>query len=838
MAKAYKAFKFLLWSGLLAFCGGLLIAASGYLYLSPSLPDVETLRDIRLQTPLRVYSDDGLLIAEFGEKRRSPVRIENTPPLLLKAFLAAEDDRFYKHHGVDPVGLGRATVQLISTGRIQSGGSTITMQVAKNFFLSHERVFSRKFNEILLALRIEQELDKDEILELYLNKIYLGNRSYGIEAAAQVYYGKTVNELDLAQMAMIAGLPKAPSTRNPIRSARKALSRRNWILSRMLELGYIDSVQYEQAVEQPVTASYHGLKTELDAPWIAEMVRQEMVERFGAEAYTDGYRVYTTVNSTLQKTANHAVLNGLTAYYEKHGYRGPLERPENPNISPEVLQTRLKEVPTLGTLRPAIVTQIGEQTAELLFKDQTTAELPWEGIKWAKKYININAFGYNPKTAGDVLKVGDLVQVTLQEDGSYRLAQTPDAQSSLISMDPETGAIRALVGGYNFNDSKFNRATQAIRQNGSVFKPFVYSAGIHSGLTASTLINDAPVVFTDDELEATWRPKNDNQKFMGPTRLRVGLYRSRNLVSIRLLQRVGIKPALRYLENTFGFPADALSSNLSLALGSAAMTPMQVTTGYSVIANGGYKVQPHLVKRIDLLDEPVFTGEYPTACYNCQPEPATEAEENSEPEALTPELLTLDTIAFPGVVEGESTTAEVIEALPLAPLQPTPPLRAERVMDERENYIINNMMRDVIRKGTGRRALALGRNDLGGKTGTTNGSRDVWFAGFNSQLLTTVWVGRDDNQTLGRWEYGANVALPIWLEYMKVALQDMPESPLPQPPGIVTLKIDPVTGEPAAANDQNAIFEVYRTEKAPNPAAAGSSSTSNGAAEDTPQSIF
>ncbi len=810
MAKAYKAFKFLIWSGFLAFCGILVIAASGYLYLSPSLPDVESLRDIRLQTPLRVYSDDGLLIAEFGEKRRSPVQIENTPQLLLKAFLAAEDDRFYKHRGVDPVGLGRATVQLLSTGRIQSGGSTITMQVAKNFFLSHERVFSRKFNEILLALRIERELNKDEILELYLNKIYLGNRAYGIESAAQVYYDKTVNELNLAQMAMIAGLPKAPSANNPVRSPRRALARRDWILSRMLDLGYIEQYQYSEAVSQPITASYHGLKTELDAPWIAEMVRQEMVERFGAEAYTDGYRVYTTVDSTFQQTANHAVLNGLTAYYEKHGYRGPLERPETPDLRPEAFLERLKVTSTLGTLIPAIVTKVGDKDAELIFKDGSVALLGWDGIKWAKKYININAFGYNPKRADEVLKAGDLIQVSRQPDDSFRLAQTPDAQSALISMDPENGAIRALVGGYNFNDSKFNRATQAVRQNGSVFKPFVYSSGIHSGMTASTLINDAPVVFNDDELESTWRPKNDNQKFMGPTRLRVGLYRSRNLVSIRLLQSVGVRSAVRYLENTFGFPANALSNNLSLALGSAALTPMQVTSGYAVLANGGYQIQPHVIKRIDLLDEPVYTAKYPPACYECAPE-----------QPSTTEVLSFND-----------------ESL-LSPLAQTQPDRAERVMDERENYIINHILRDVIRKGTGRRAQVLGRNDIGGKTGTTNGSRDVWFAGFNPHLLTTVWVGRDDNLTLGRWEYGANVALPIWLEYMKVALRDMPEYQLPQPQGIVTLRIDPVTGEPTSASDQNAIFEVYRAENAPDPSRPGRGSPSSGSDEgDTPQSIF
>ncbi|WP_062267214.1 penicillin-binding protein 1A [Endozoicomonas arenosclerae] len=825
MNRSVKLLKFLLWSCLAAVSGITLIAASAYLYLSPSLPSVDTLRDTHLQTPLRVYSKDEKLIAEFGEKRRTPIHFEDAPEPLVKAFMAAEDDRFYHHPGVDIMGLMRAAVQLASTGRIQSGGSTITMQVAKNFFLSHERVFSRKFNEILLALQIEQELTKDEIFELYLNKIYLGNRAYGVEAAAQVYYGKSIDELDLAQWAMIAGLPKAPSRYNPINGPERALVRRNWILGRMLDLGYVNQNDYETAVQAPITASYHGPRIEMQAPYIAEMVRQEMVENFGPETYTEGFKVYTTVDSVLQTSANEAVANGLFAYTERHGYRGPItnlneDEEGNPVISQdqdpaEVWKKTLKETRSASVLKPAVVTAVEEQSVMILMKGDKIDRIDWDNLKWAKPFINVNAFGYNPKQASDVLKPGDLIWVREMPDGRYRLGQEPEAQSSLISMNPENGAILALVGGFNFYDSMYNRSTQAIRQAGSAFKPFVYLAALNEGLTASTIINDAPVVFADEGLEGTWRPNNDNMKFNGPMRLREGLYRSRNLISIRILREVGVNRTVNFLTG-LGLPGDALTRNLSLALGNVSMTPLELTTGYATIANGGYKVMPYLIERVDVLDDTVFEANPATVCRDCDKEPTPTEEVVSEVAETTP-----------APIDGEEPTA-VTESIN----------EAESVMDNRVNYIINDIMRDVIWKGTGKRARALERHDIGGKTGTTNDSKDAWFVGFNPDVLTSVWVGMDNYSTLGRWEYGANAALPIWISYMKTALADQPEKRLPQPAGIETVRIDPKTGQLAKQGDPEAIFELFRKENTPKSVSEGNLPSLEDSGSFKPEDLF
>ena len=824
MKRMVKFLKFLLWSGLAGVGGALLIAASAYLYLSPSLPSVETLRDVHLQTPLRVFTRDKKLLAEFGEKRRTPVHIEETPEFLVQAFMAAEDDRFYSHPGVDIVGLTRAAVQLVSTGSIQSGGSTITMQVAKNFFLSHERVFSRKFNEILLALQIERELDKSEILELYLNKIYLGNRAYGVEAAAQVYYGKSINELDLAQLAMIAGLPKAPSRYNPINDPERALIRRDWILGRMLDLGYINRNDYQTAVSQPVTARYHGARIELQAPYVAEMVRQEMIEMYGPETYTEGFQVYTTVDSSLQEAANQAVVDGLFAYTERHGYRGPVtnlnEADRNLEINNSEIQSNvdvwkeaLKNARSNRILMPAVVTAVEDKTAHILLRNDEIDVIEWDNLNWAKRYINVNAFGYDPKSAGDVLKAGDLILVRKMPDGRYRLSQEPEAQSSLVSMNPENGAILSLVGGFNFFDSMYNRSTQAVRQAGSSFKPFVYTAAINEGLTAATMINDAPMVFADEGLEGTWRPNNDNMKFNGPMRLREGLYRSRNLVSIRLLREIGINRTINFLEG-LGFEDGTMERNLGLALGNVSLTPLQLTTGYATIANGGYKVSPYLIDRVETMNEVLFRASPETACPECEdlldsPEEQT-AEQTEISEAESGSAIVL--------AQGDQDN-NVVDLTGERDSQRITP--AEQVMDPRVNYIINDIMNDVIWKGTGRRAQVLKRRDIGGKTGTTNDSKDAWFVGFNPEVLTSVWVGMDDHTTLGRWEYGANAALPIWIDFMKVALDGKPEQRLPQPDGMVTLRIDPKTGRLARQGDNNAIFEIFRQEKAPTTVSEG-----------------
>lgn len=795
MKLSVKLFRFFSWATLASLSVILAIIASAFLYLSPSLPSVDALKDVHLQTPLRIYTRDQKLIAEFGEKRRQPVEFEALPKNLVQAFMAAEDDRFYSHPGVDPVGLMRAVVQLVTTGRIQSGGSTITMQVAKNFFLSHERVFSRKFNEILLALQIEQELSKDEIFELYLNKIYLGNRAYGIAAAAQVYYDKSIDELTLAQMAMLAGLPKAPSRYNPINDPDRAIIRRDWILGRMKELGYISEAAYEDAVVQPVTARYHGPQIALEAPYVAEMVRQEMVNRFGSEAYTDGFEVYTTLESSYQEAANTAVVNGLMAYSERHGYQGSIrnlydrqegeeegeedQEQSEPASESDWLQA-LQPLQSFGVLIPAVVTDVEDTAVSILLKDGEQARIDWDNLKWAKPYININAFGNNPETASDILKTGDIIWVRQMDDGRYRLSQESVAQSSLISMQPKNGAILALVGGFNFYDSMYNRATQAVRQAGSSFKPFIYSSAIANGLTAATIINDAPVVFDDNGLEEAWRPNNDNMRFSGPMRLREGLYRSRNLVSIRILRQVGISATIDYLVQ-LGFPEEALTRNLSLALGNVSLTPMDLTKGYAMMANGGYKVTPYLIDRVELMGESVFQAMPETACSRCDDLDAT------------------------GGRPGTSS-----------PLADSPDLpKATQVMEPRVNYIINDILNDVIWRGTGRRARVLGRHDIGGKTGTTNDNKDAWFVGFNPDVLTSVWVGMDNYSTLGRWEYGATAALPIWLEYMRTALKDKPERRLSQPEGLVTLKINPKTGKLARQGSSDAVFEIFRKEFAP-----------------------
>ena len=844
MKRMVKILKFFLWCALAAGGGTLLVASSAYLYLSPSLPSVDTLRDVHLQTPLRVFTQDEKLIAEFGEMRRSPVKIEETPEYLVKAFMAAEDERFYSHPGVDIVGLARAAVQLVSTGRIQSGGSTITMQVAKNFFLSHERVFSRKFNEILLALQIERELDKSEILELYINKIFLGNRAYGVEAAAQVYYGKSINDLNLAQLAMIAGLPKAPSWYNPINDPERALIRRDWILGRMLDLDYIDSSEYHDAIAEPVTARFHGARIELNAPYVAEMVRQEMIERYGTEAYTEGFLVYTTVDSTMQEAANDAVMKGLFAYTERHGYRGPLE-----NISPSDEHQEAKvfsgeeEDPTIAAwkdalrttrgnslLTPAVVTAVEEKSVHILLRNDEIGIIEWDNLNWAKRYINVNAFGYDPETAGDVLATGDLILVRTMPDGRYRLGQMPEAQSSLISMNPQDGAILSLVGGFNFFDSMYNRSTQAIRQAGSSFKPFIYAAAINEGMTAATMINDAPVVFDDQGLEGTWRPNNDNMKFYGPTRLREGLFRSRNLVSIRILREIGVNRAINFLEG-LGFEEGTMERNLSLSLGNVSMTPLQLTTEYATIANGGYDVRPYLVDRIEHNEEVLFRSSPITVCPECEEAELAETQSPQSATETAPED-DYDIVLALGdqddnVVDltGEINTQQVIPA--------------EQVMDSRVNYIINDIMKDVIWKGTGRRAQVLNRHDIGGKTGTTNDSKDVWFVGFNPDVLTSVWVGMDDYSTLGRWEYGANTALPIWVDFMKVALEGKPERRLPQPEGMVTVRIDPKTGRLAQQGDKDAIFEIFRQEKAPTTVSEGAMPSLDSSGESfKPEDLF
>ncbi|WP_422911070.1 penicillin-binding protein 1A [Pseudomonas sp. MAC6] len=776
-----RLLRFFCWSCLAVFCGLVLSFSGAFLYLSPSLPSVESLRSIQLQIPLRVYSSDAKLIAEFGEMRRSPIAFADIPQDFISALLAAEDDNFANHYGVDLTSLMRAATQIVKSGQIQTGGSTITMQVAKNFFLTSERSFSRKINEILLALQIERELSKNEILELYVNKIYLGNRAYGIEAAAQVYYGKSIRDTSLAQMAMIAGLPKAPSRFNPLVNPTRALERRDWILGRMYSLGRIDKQRYDEALAEPINVSYHVPAPELVAPYIAEMARAEMVGRYGSEAYTEGFNVTTTVPSDLQIAANSAVREGLITYDQRHGYRGPESR--LPGMTKENWLSELSKQTSLGGLEPAIVTSVEKSGILVLLRSGEEQAVAWDSMKWARPFLNTNSLGPRPQQPADVSQIGDLIRVQRQDDGSLRFVQLPAAQSALVSLDPNNGAIRALVGGFSFEQSNYNRAAQAKRQPGSSFKPFVYSAALDKGYTAATLVNDAPIVFADDALSQVWRPKNDNNTFLGPIRLREALYRSRNLVSIRLLQDLGINSTLSYIER-FGFERKDLPPNLSLALGTASLTPMEIAEGWSTFANGGYKIEPYLIERIE--------DRNGKQLFNANP-------------AQTP-------AGIEQLAQQRSTTL-IVGDQPL----PAEPILAEQIIDGRTAYIMTSMLQDVIKRGTGRRAMAMGRDDLAGKTGTTNESKDSWFSGYNADYITTVWAGFDQPESLGRNEYGGTVALPIWISYMGAALKDKPSHLLPEPEGLLTLRVDPHSGRAATPDTPDAYFELFKSEDSPPP---------------------
>jgi penicillin-binding protein 1A len=814
MARFVRLSTFFAWLAAAAVCGAGLLLSAFYLYLAPQLPDAAQLKTTQLQTPMRIFSSDDKKIAEFGEKRRSPVSIEEIPTTMTSAFIAAEDNRFYEHGGIDVIGLARAASQLVQAGRIKTGGSTITMQVAKNFFLTRERTFIRKFNEIFLAIQIEQVLTKPEILELYLNKIYLGNRAYGVKAAAQVYYGKGLSELSLAQTAMIAGLPKAPSRFNPIINPERAKIRRDWILDRMLELNMISSAQHEAAQEEPLTAGYHSPQPDIAAPYVAEMARQKAVELFGSEAYTAGLRVYVTANSELQEKAQQAVITGLEDYDARHGYRGPLDKVElEGNESDAAKKQILRDYLTKTRFTPALVETVSEDQIFVFNMKGERGTITLDNATRAAPFISINQIGEVPTSfaklfeAGHILEVSPLVDnqqendptdseetrgdkttqnLTQDSEGepaldyskySFELQQSPEAQAALISIRPKDGAILALSGGYNFQMSKYNRAIQAKRQPGSNFKAFIYLAALEQGQTAASLINDAPLVFEDKNLETSWRPENSSGQFYGPTRLREAFYRSRNLVSIRLLKNLGINNTLEHITK-FGFDAKDLPKDLSLALGSAGITPMQIAAGYAMIANGGHYIEPFLVSRIENANgELLFEADPYIVCdTTCQQERDLETSEQEE---------------------GKT-------ALKIAP----------RIADERAVFILHSMMKDVIRKGTGRRAASMARSDLGGKTGTTNEQKDAWFSGFNTDIATSVWVGFDEPRTLGRREYGSRAALPIWMDFMSYALEDAPLANLKQPNGIVSIKINTKTGKRSAFAEET-MFEYFREENVP-----------------------
>jgi len=788
---------------LVAFALGLATIFITYVIVSKDLPDVETLRDIQLQVPLRVYTSDGKLISVFGEKRRIPVQIEEMPVYLTNAFIAGEDARFRVHPGVDYQGISRAVWTLITTGEKSVGGSTITQQLARNFFLSLEKTFTRKIKEIFLALKIERELSKDEILELYLNKILLGHRAYGVGAAADVYYGKPVGELSLAQCAMLAALPKAPSRINPITSPERAMNRRDYVLGRMLELEYIDNDEYQQAKSEKNTAFYHGATTEVSAPYLAEMVRKDMLARFGQAAYTGGYEVYTTINSGLQTTANQAVIDGLEEYDHRHGYRGAeahfdLEENTTTNIWEEIL----RPYKPLAGLVPGLVVELDEDVALVYQVDGQTIALTLDDMLWARKFISRERVGYEPKSVADVLQRGDIIRTRLQDGGKRELAQLPEPEALLISISPRDGSIKALVGGYDYTRSKFNRVVQSRRQPGSGFKPFIYSAALAKGKTPASIVNDAPIVFNDAELERDWKPQNYSEKFFGPTRLREAMVNSRNLVSIRLLREIGISYATDYI-SSFGFDPAELPGNLSMALGSASLIPLSIVRGYATFANGGYLIEPYFIEQVlDASGVVRFVTSPKIVCEDCRFDEAADTEQIESVVQVEPSFrpLQLETEENLLVTEQETYREQDMVA------NPTP---APRVISEQNAFLIRSMMMDVVRRGTGKKAMELGRNDLAGKTGTTNDQRDAWFSGYNDEIVTSVWVGFDSHEPLGRNEVGGKAAMPIWIDYMRVALQDVPDKSPEIPEGITQARIDPVTGLLARIENQDAIVEVF-----------------------------
>nr|WP_233586685.1 penicillin-binding protein 1A [Legionella sp. km772] len=736
-----------------------------YLYLESQLPNVDSLKTVQLQVPLQIFSKDGLLIQEYGEKKRIPLTYEEIPKTLVYALVATEDQRFFEHPGVDIMGLGRATVRMIKTGTKSQGGSTITMQVARNFFLSRKKTFLRKFNEIMLAIKIDRELSKEKILELYLNRVYLGNRAYGVGAAAMVYFGKPLKELNLAELAMIAGLPQAPSTQNPIANPIAAKKRRDHVLERLLEEHYINDAQYQNAINQPITAKYHGSPIQVHAPYVAEMIRQSLYDNFGADAYTKGYKVYTTIDSHLQNTANTVVAKNLIAYDHRHGYRGPVAKVnEKDSQIAAVRQKTLMQYPQMNGLIPALVTEVKAKEATVALANGKMVLIPWQGLSWARPALKKGWMGRAPQKAQQVLAVGDVIYVHKTEK-NWELAQIPEAESALVALNPKNGAIEVLIGGFNFQKSKFNRATQSSRQPGSSFKPFVYAAALNNGYTLSTLINDAPIVFDDPSQPNLWRPHNVNLKFNGPTRFKQALVQSKNLVSIRILDDIGLDYTLDFLTR-FGFNKKLLPKGLSLALGSLSVSPMDLTAAYAVFANGGYKVEPFLIDHITDAEGKVLLQAKPSVvCNACDPNTV-------DPSTIAPRVLPADI-----------------------------------------TYLMNSALKDVIQHGTARAARSLNRQDIAGKTGTTNDQVDSWFAGFNGDLVVTAWVGFDNPKSLH--EYAAGLALPLWIDFMKVALKDKPLSEMKQPDDVVAVRIDPISGLLAKQNQPNAIMEYFRKKEIP-----------------------
>lgn len=753
--------------------------AAGALYyvVSSKLPDVQALRDVELQEPMYVYASDGRLMAVFGETRRYPVQMKDVPERLKQAFLATEDARFYQHDGVDYKGVGRAIWLLATTNdKRVPGGSTITQQVARQFFLSSEYSYTRKLAEILLARKIESELSKDEIFELYLNKSFFGNRAYGIGAAAEYYYGKKLDQLSLDEMASLAGIPKFPSSGNPISNPERARQRRdNYVLQRMADLDFITQAEAEAAKAVPMHAAPHEPPVQVYAPYVAELVRQEMIAKYGGDVLNKGYHVTTTINGQLQEAANQAVDDGLRVYDHRHGWHG-VEQHFDVAASDDAaaLARHISAIPPQSGLLPAIVSAThADGGVTVVLADRTELTLPASATRWANK------------TPAKLTARGDLIRVRAGEkEGEWLIDQIPRGQAALVSLDADSGALRALVGGFSFAGNKFNRATQARRQPGSSFKPFIYAAAFDKGFNPASIVLDAPVVFRDRRGK-TWQPQNDGGGFRGPMRLREALVQSRNLVSVRLLDSIGVDFARKYISE-FGFEEAELPPNLSMSLGTASLTPLSVARGYAAFANGGSRIDTWVIDEVKDRDGNVIFKENPAlACRGC----------GGAGPSTTPASQVVDGFNFgaeAAPVAATSDPAKQESATPVAPANPDARI-APRAIDERTAYQLNSMMRDVVQRGTGTAAKVLGREDVGGKTGSTNDHRDAWFSGFGGTLATTVWVGRDDFRSLGYREYGGRAALPIWIDYMRVALKDAPIAKNDPPSGMVEATLNGVT---------------------------------------------
>jgi penicillin-binding protein 1A len=781
-----------------------------YLYVLPSLPPIDAMGSLSLPVPMRVYTRSGQLIAQIGEKRRELVVYDDIPLVVRQAFIAAEDQRFYTHHGFDYSGVLRAIwVDLTSHGYAQ-GASTITMQAARNMFLTLDKRIVRKLQEIFLTYRMEHEFTKEQILQTYLNVIFLGQRSYGVAAAAETYFGKRLDQVSLAEAATLAGLPQAPSTYNPVTNPKGAQGRRRYVLGQMLKLRYIDAATAQAAGQEPVAAHDFGIIPDVEAPYVAEMARAEIVSRYGEDAVNSGYKVYTTIDGRLQTAADRAVRIGLIQYDRRHGYRGPLKQVNLEQRSTAAqFDALLAAVPGIGDLWPAVVVSVAQQNARVYIRGLGFAQIDWDGLSWAKRRVSDMRTGAPPKRADEVVQRGDVIYVVTNGEGAGQLAQLPEAQSALVALDPNDGAIVSLVGGFDYFNNKFNRAIQARRQPGSGFKPFLYSAALENGFTPSSIVMDAPIVYDDSGQERTWRPENVEKGFEGPMRLREALVHSRNLVTIRVVRQLGVDAVIDYASK-FGFSPQEMPKDMTIALGSLPATPLQMVSGYAVFANGGYRIDPYIIERIDnAVGQTVYRASPKVVCEQCDADAASGG------------------AAPAGAADGKPvSTVSADSAGPMAdpnrrpaglaaPLI-TPALVAPRVISPQNVWIMDDMMADVIKRGTGIRAgLALHRSDISGKTGTTNEARDTWFNGFNRNIVATVWVGYDQERPLGEGEEGSRTAVPIWVDFMREALRAQPDRMRPMPSGLVTARISPKTGALAAANESDAIYETFMEDRMP-----------------------